>query len=230
MAKAVAQQSGSPTPGKSAGEPEPPQPRPGAARPPLRVDASTPITVRRLLPTDSIPEITRLLHRAYKKQTEMGLRPLAGRQGDDVTRERITKGECFVAAVPELRRGAIHDRIVGTILFQEPAWGTGPEWFERRDVANFSQFAVDPDVQGRGIGIMLMDICEQRARETGAAELALSAAGPDTDLLRFYEKRGYRFVQPFQWGPTNYVSHILSKKLGYGSDGATKQRSDEGPA
>jgi GNAT superfamily N-acetyltransferase len=172
------------------------------------------VVVRRLLPSDSVPEITRLLHRAYRKQTEMGMRPLAGRQSDDVTRERISKGECYVAVIEEPRpSGLKHDRIVGTILFQEPAWGTGPEWFERRDVANFSQFAVDPDLQGKGIGIMLMDICEQRARETGAAELALSAAGPDTDLLRFYEKRGYRFIQPFQWGPTNYISHILSKKL-----------------
>lgn len=174
----------------------------------------TDVLIRRLLPSDSVPEITRLLHRAYKKQMDLGLRPLAGRQSDDVTRDRLSKGECYVAVIPETRpNGLAHDRIVGTILFQEPAWGTGPEWFERRDVANFSQFAVDPDMQGKGIGILLMDICEQRARETGAAELALSAAGPDTDLLRFYEKRGYRFIQPFQWGPTNYVSHILSKKL-----------------
>lgn len=168
------------------------------------------VVVRRLRDTDPIPEITALLHRAYAKQVRMGLSPLAGRQDDATTRQRIAVGECYLATLP----GASGvERIVGTILFQEPAWGSGPEWFERPGVANFSQFAVEPDLQGLGIGRRLMDVCERRAAETGAEELALSTASPDTELVNFYMKRGYRFIQTFQWGPTNYVSLILSKRI-----------------
>ena len=35
------------------------------------------ITTRRLSPSDSLQELTTLLHRAYAKQVAMGLRPLA---------------------------------------------------------------------------------------------------------------------------------------------------------
>jgi GNAT superfamily N-acetyltransferase len=174
------------------------------------------VSIRRLRADDRISDITALLHRAYRKQVEMGLKPLAGRQTDEVTAQRISDAECYVAVLPERdaagqRTG--RDRIVGTILFQEPSWGKGPEWFERPEVANFSQFAVDPGVQGHGIGQKLIDVCERRAAESGAAELALSTASPDVDLVAFYHKRGYRFIQEFQWGPTNYMSHILSKTI-----------------
>lgn len=49
---------------------------------------ATAVRVRLIEPGDSISEITALLHRAYAKQVAMGLRPLAGRQDDSVTRER----------------------------------------------------------------------------------------------------------------------------------------------
>ncbi|MFN7613976.1 MAG: hypothetical protein ACK5P8_02150, partial [Phycisphaerae bacterium] len=61
-----------------------------------RADAPN-ITVRRLSPTDSIPEITKLLHRAYAKQVAMGLAPLAGRQTDAQTEQRLFSGEAWVA-------------------------------------------------------------------------------------------------------------------------------------
>lgn len=174
------------------------------------------ITIRRLQPSDSISEITALLHRAYRKQVDMGLAPLAGRQDDEVTRNRISIAECYVATMPQKGPDGLptdREKIVGTILFQEPSWGKGPAWFERPDVANFSQFAVDPGLQGHGIGQKLIDVCERRAAETGAAELALSTASPDHELVAFYKKRGYRFIQEFKWGPTNYTSLILSKSI-----------------
>jgi GNAT superfamily N-acetyltransferase len=77
----------------------------------------------------------------------------------------------------------------------------------------FSQFAVDPDVQGAGIGGALLAKVEQRARECGAAELGLSMAEPDRDLFEYYLRRGYRLIEYWQWPYTNYRSAILSKSL-----------------
>lgn len=184
---------------------------PGAGAPP-------PILIRTLAPSDSMRELTQLLHRAYAKQVAMGLRPLAGRQDDETTRRRCASGECFVAVLrvePPARGGKERrERLVGTILFHEVEDAEGPAWFRRKDVDYFSQFAVDPDLQGRGIGRLLLDHCERRALENGAKELACSMADPDRDLYDFYIRRGYRLIEHWQWPYTNYKSAILSKAIG----------------
>ena len=181
-------------------KPEPLQPAP--VQP-----AADPVTIRRLLAGDSIPEITRVLHRAYAGQVEMGLKPLAGRQDDETTRRRCQSGECYLAVM----QAAAGEKIVGVILFHEVEPDQGPPWFQNKFVDSFSQFAVDPLIQGRGIGILLLEMVERRAKECGAEELACSMAEPDTRLLNFYLKRGYRFVEHWQWPYTNYRSAILSK-------------------
>ncbi len=139
----------------------------------------------------------------------MGLHALASHQTPEVTRKRVSRGECFVAE--------LDGKVVGTIMFQEPSWGgapeSGPRWFRRPDVSNFSQFAVEPELQGRGIGRLLLDGIERRARDIGMAELALSTAEPDQELVAFYRKRGFREVERFDWGVTNYTSLIMSKGL-----------------
>jgi GNAT superfamily N-acetyltransferase len=167
------------------------------------------VTVRLLRETDPIPEITGLLHRAYAKQMAMGLMPLAGRQDDATTQRRVHSGECYLALTNVEGR----QRIVGTILFHEVEDAKGPPWFGRPHVDSFSQFAVDPDIQGQGLGGLMLDKAEQRARECGATELACSMAEPDTDLMKWYLKRGYRFIEHWQWPYTNYRSAILSKTL-----------------
>ena len=187
---------------------------------PVRVDvapdrgSSANITTRRLAPSDSLQEITTLLHRAYAKQVAMGLRPLAGRQSVDITEKRVFSGECYVAVDHEAPvQSRTGQKIVGTILFHEVEESKGPPWFEKPEVASFSQLAVDPDYQGCGIGRMLLDLVESRARDSGARELGLSMAEPDRELYEFYIRRGYRFVEFWQWPYTNYRSAILSKTL-----------------
>ncbi len=174
------------------------------------------ITVRRLRPGDSLAELTTLLHKAYAKQVKLGLHALASHQTPEITRKRVGKGECFVAVMHE----GGHERLVGTIMFQEPSWGggggapeSGPRWFRRHDVCNFSQFAVEPELQSRGIGAMLIQTVEKRAKELGMGELALSTAEPDADLVAYYRRRGFRDVERFDWGVTNYTSLIMSKSV-----------------
>lgn len=195
-----------------------PEPRVNAAKGgTVRVDATpgampdAPV-VRRLRADDPIPEITKLLHRAYAAQVAMGLAPLAGRQDDATTARRCNSGECYVATIKDAT-SARGERIVGIILFHEEEPDQGPPWFQNAHVDSFSQFAVDTDMQGRGIGRVLLETVERRARECGSRELALSMADPDTGLKDFYTKRGYRFVEFWKWSYTNYTSAILSKTL-----------------
>lgn len=185
------------------------------------------IEVRRLAPSDDFDELTGLLHRAYRAQVEMGLSPLAGRQDAQTTRRRCSSGECYVAVLHGgggssngthrgNGAGSPHPRsarLVGTILFHEVEDAKSPPWFQRPEVNSFSQFAVDPDVQGLGIGRMLLDTAERRALECGARELGLSMAEPDIKLMEFYLRRGYRFIEHWQWPYTNYRSAILSRAL-----------------
>lgn len=173
--------------------------------PPALAQAEGEVLIRRLLAEDSIVDLTALLHRAYGPQVEMGLRPLAGRQSEEVTRARSSSGECFVA----LR----HDRIIGTILFQETEDAKFPAFFLKPGVTHFSLLAVDPATQGRGIGRLLIDTAAARATELGAGELACSMAEPDTRLMEFYLRLGFRFVEHWQWPYTNYRSAILSRRL-----------------
>jgi GNAT superfamily N-acetyltransferase len=179
---------------------------------PLSTAMHDPIEVRLLSPADDLAALTTLLHRAYAPQVAMGLRPLAGRQDIDTTRRRCTSGACYVALLKDdMTQGS--GRLAGTILFHEVEDAKGPPWFQRPDVDSFSQFAVDPDLQGKGIGQRLLETAEARAAAAGSRELGLSMAEPDTALMNFYLRRGYRFVEHWQWPYTNYRSAILSKAL-----------------
>ncbi len=167
--------------------------------------------IRRYLIDDPITEITQLLHRAYQPQVAMGLKPLAGRQDDQTTLDRVLNSECYLATIP--REGA-REQIVGIILLNEHERVAFPPIFLRPGVAHFAMFGVEPSLQGLGLGRRLLDHIEARAREVGFTELALSMAEPDTNLRAYYDKRGYRLVEHWQWPYTNYRSCILSKPIG----------------
>jgi GNAT superfamily N-acetyltransferase len=190
------------------------------------------IRVRLLEPDDSLAHLTGLLHRAYKQHADRGLKALAAFQPEEVTRRRVADGECYIA----LYMGDI----VGTIMFKSPeqtrrAW-PGVPWFDPAapappapvtpvetehlngthiapKVASFSQFAVEPDYQGKGIGGELMAQAEARAVALGASELALSTPEPAEWLVSMYLRHGYRRVTRWQWNETNYISAIMSKRV-----------------
>lgn len=50
--------------------------------------------------------------------------------------------------------------------------------------------AVDADRRGSGIGSMLLEDCERRARSAGCRRLALDVAADNPDARRLYERRG----------------------------------------
>ncbi len=164
------------------------------------------IVIRPFEPTDSISEITALLHLSYKKLADMGFRYFATHQDDTETENRISKGYSFVAKSK--------NKIIATVSMYYPIEDSnGAKFYEKKDVANFGQFAVDPGYQSKGLGNFMMDIIENKAKTIGAAKIALDTAEGALHLIKYYEKRGYEFVEYVNWSVTNYRSVIMSKKL-----------------
>ncbi|MCD4709011.1 MAG: GNAT family N-acetyltransferase [Candidatus Sabulitectum sp.] len=163
------------------------------------------IVIRRLSSSDSLEELTALLHRSYRCLLDLGFRYVASYQDMKRTKRRLDKGDTFVAVYKGL--------ITGTITLRRMDSTSGSPWYKRDDVTSFGQFAVDPDFQGRGIGTALLNTVEEAARTWKVREIALDTAEGAKHLRLFYERRGYRFIEFVNWSVTNYRSVILSKTL-----------------
>ena len=163
------------------------------------------IKVRNMDSTDSVEDLTELLHQAYRQLGEMGLNYTAVDQDSATTIRRIQRGECLVAE--------LDGQIVGTVTWYPPQALGRCAWYRRPGVAVFGQFAVRPESQGQGVGSHLMLEVERRARVEGATELALDTAEPAYHLIAYYARRGYRQVETAQWTGKTYRSVIMSKEL-----------------
>jgi GNAT superfamily N-acetyltransferase len=163
------------------------------------------LQIREWAAGDNVSELTELLHRAYKPLLDMGLRFVATWQDDSITLDRITKGKCFLAT--------LDGRVVATVTLYDPQYTSGCPWYDRDDVAHFGQFAVEPTLQGRGIGNAMMDYVETLATKHSTAELALDTSELAHHLIDYYSRRGYRFIEHTQWPEVNYRSVIMSKTL-----------------
>jgi GNAT superfamily N-acetyltransferase len=123
-----------------------------------------------------------------------------------MTRTRVAKGECYIVE---------HEGVVvGTAVLQPPSspvpWC---EYYDRPEVANISQLAIEPRHQRQGWGSQLMTHLEERARMLQAEEVAVDTSEGATHLITLYERRGYRHVGFAQWSHTNFRSVLLSKHL-----------------
>ncbi len=163
------------------------------------------LVVRALAYTDSIAAVTELLHAAYARLGAMGFNYTAVDQTEEVTRQRIGRGDCLVAVDDGV--------LVGTIMFHAPGRSSGCPCYERLDVATIGQFGVLPDRQGDGIGLRLLQEAERLAVASGATELALDTSEEADHLVSWYEREGFRFVEHAQWEGKTYRSVIMSKRL-----------------
>ena len=163
------------------------------------------VLIRALQDNDSITELTTLLNRAYASLARMGFRYVATWQDEEITQRRVGRGECLVAV--------ISNRIVGTLLLEDPLHASGAEYYERSGVAKFQQFGVEPEWQGRGLGQRILRHAENRARAMGARELAFDTAEGAVHLIDMYKNWGYKVVGETNWDVTNYRSVIMSKEL-----------------
>jgi phosphoribosylanthranilate isomerase len=161
--------------------------------------------LRRFESTDSIVELTDLLHRAYAPLAAMGLRFVATWQDATITARRISRGECWVLD--------LDGRLVGAITWLPPESTKGSPWYDRPDVASFQQLAVDPDHQKRGWARRLVGHAEDITWRRGYRHLALDTSEEAHHLLDLYRRCGYAIVEPVQWDAVNYASVVMSKPI-----------------
>jgi GNAT superfamily N-acetyltransferase len=150
-------------------------------------------------------ELTELLHRAYGALGAMGFNYTAVDQTVERTRQRASDGECYVA----VDRG----RIVATATFGLVDTIGRPPEYARPGMAYFTQFAVEPGLQGTGLGSRLLRHVEEQARGRGATEIALDTAEGATHLVRYYAARGYGPAGHVKRAGKTYRSVILRKAL-----------------
>ena len=163
------------------------------------------ISIRRWQSTDSIDEITELLHLAYGALARQGMHYVASHQPPSQTLKRLSTGDSFVAV--------LDGRIVGTITVYRSSPNNKPLVYQRPYLMIFGQFGVHPDHQGKGIARQLYQAVEDHARSQGAIEIALYTAETAHDLIAVYRRWGFEIVDTADWDSTNYISVIMSKNL-----------------
>jgi len=163
------------------------------------------VKIRRLEPDDSIADLTDMIHRAYARLGDMGFNYTAVDQPVSVTRERLEEGECWVVED--------EGQVIATCMLNFPFPTYDNEYFSTDGHAYINQFAVEPEYQGRGIGSLLLDHIEQRAREEGAPDIGLDTAEGAQHLIDYYRRRGYEVVDSIGYGGKTYRSVIMSKPL-----------------
>lgn len=153
----------------------------------------------RFVKDEDIPQIRALVNHAYKELADMGLNYTATYQNEEITRDRISKGRAYV-----LEKDG---RLLGTILL------TVENYFTGRKSAYISQFAVHPKYKKQGLGSILMDHCEDLARQEKFEAIQLDTAKPAEHLVRWYQKRGYKIVGEDHYEGKTYESWIFEKDL-----------------
>ncbi len=167
---------------------------------------SSSFTIRRLDTNDCVEALTVLIHRAYKKNADLGFHFVATHQSSEVTRERLNSGIAFVAEQD--------GQIVGTITLEFPIEIPHGEYVTDRPLALFGQFAVEPGLQSQGLGRRLIETVEAEARRIGAKEICLDTAQAADHLVGYYQKLGYEIRAEADWRPeVNYKSWVMVKDL-----------------
>jgi ribosomal protein S18 acetylase RimI-like enzyme len=165
----------------------------------------THLTIRELTKQDSLIELSNLLHAAYARLGSMGLNYTAVDQSVEQTRERCQSGTCFIALDGE--------RIVGTMLAKLSDPLSECEHFRIDGGGSIHQFAVSPQMQGRGIGRALFDLAERHLRERGCKQMALDTAEQANHLIAQYQRWGFVRSGYVQWTGKVYRSIVMVKQL-----------------
>lgn len=157
------------------------------------------------LAADDLEELTRVLNLAYKQLDDLGFRYHATHQDSSVTRKRIEGAYCLA--------GFDNGKIVSTITYYKPGMKEGCHWYETEGVGVVGQFGVLPSYQSIGLGAHMLSLVETKAEGEDVREIALDTAEGADHLRKFYEKKGYRFIEYADWEVTNYRSVVMSKNL-----------------
>lgn len=78
---------------------------------------------------------------------------------------------------------------------------------ESKDIAHVGMIAVRPDQQGRGVGRALLQRAEEIAASLGCSLLEMTVIGQRTELIAWYERRGFKQTgeqRPFPYGDLRF--------------------------
>ena len=75
--------------------------------------------------------------------------------------------------------------------------------------AAFRMLVVDPDVQGQGVGRLLVTECLERARAAGKRRMVLSTDPLMTAAHRLYERVGFTRLPERDWSPVPGVDLLV---------------------
>lgn len=140
-------------------------------------------------------EITELIHQAFAKKDQQGMRYHGAYQSVETTQQRGQEGMCFVA----LWDG----KLVGTatlVLQQKHAWYNG------KLSGYMGQLAVHPDYAGKGVGQALLQKRMEICRQKNVDELIMHTAIHATDLIGWWQRLGAQKVELLSTPGTNFYA------------------------
>ena len=158
---------------------------------------------------DDFEEIARLTLAAYRALDTWVGDDYAPHLADVASRAEAQNTVVLVAEedLPTRPAGQILGSVTLTI-------GGGPyfEWRPGTDGdCGFRMLAVDPAVQGRGVGPRLVAECLDRARAAGCARMVIGSTEWMTTAHRIYERVGFRRVPDLDqmWGDIRGLCFVL---------------------
>jgi len=173
------------------------------------------LLIRKLLPQDSVAEVTELLHVVFAQGPDQPFAYPVATHNEHTILRQIQKGSCWLAV--------IDDRIAGAAILQIPERIDSRVSNDPEVGAHLYQLAVHPDFQGRGIGSKLLKACEEDAVQMGAQHVWASSP-VHSRQLNLYLRHGYEYMEYYSWPGTNYDSITFRKRLA-GTEGlATRLR------
>ncbi|MDD5248486.1 MAG: GNAT family N-acetyltransferase [Rhodocyclaceae bacterium] len=146
-----------------------------------------------------------MLHDAFAPLGAIGLNCACVDQPVEITRQRVGQGDCFVAETA--------GRIVGTATFCGPDRSSPCPTYRGGRTAAVRQLAVQPELQGRGIGRRLLALAEAWAQARGHQRLALDTPLAAAYLVDYYKRRGFRAEECFCFPGRHYSSLVMVKDL-----------------
>lgn len=159
-----------------------------------------------------LPEIESLVNRAYRGN--------ASRKGW-TTEADIIGGEVRIL-LPQLEELMAKPGAVFLLARNEKGKPEGSVYLhDEGEKMYLGMLSVDPDIQARGTGKLLMQAAENHARESGCSKIYMRVIHLRHELIAWYERRGYHDTgaistyQPAPWDEIRIPFHfkILEKEL-----------------
>ena len=163
--------------------------------------------IRRFSSSDSIDEITQMLHHAFAPMAGLGATCQCVDQSNARTRKRMDRGDCLVAVADR--------RVVGTLTLEAPDACSPIVHYRKPTVASLHQFAVDPAYQRGGVGRAMLKVAVMWARTRQYAELALDTPSIALDVRSFYVHQGFELVQIVKLADRPYESAVMSRPVAF---------------